>query len=201
MSTLNDTSSIHSISQHDTVKLDMRDALTTPHSNPSNPFAFTPDQLAALQDPKNIDLLHTYGGLEGVARGLHANVHTGLDPHTTIDANVTLLDITNDKQQIKDASVTVIEDTTAIIEPQHTGPYAQRSNVFGANVLPPVKGKNIFQLMWLAFNDKTLVIIYIYIYTHIHIVQRKVLISFLDFISCGRCCFIGCGFIRRYCSS
>ncbi|KAI9251295.1 PMCA-type calcium-translocating P-type ATPase [Helicostylum pulchrum] len=159
MSTLNDTSSLHSLNQHESVKLDMRDALTTPHSITTNPFAFTPDQLAALQDPKNIDLLNTYGGLDGVARGLHANVHKGLDPHTSIDSNITLLDITNDKQQIKDSSVTVIEDTTAIIEPQHTGPYAKRSNVFGANVLPPVKGKNIFQLMWLAVNDKTLILL------------------------------------------
>ncbi|KAI9339257.1 PMCA-type calcium-translocating P-type ATPase [Pilaira anomala] len=139
----------------------MRDALTTPHSNPTNPFAFTPDQLAALQDPKNIELLHTYGGLDGVAKGLHANVHTGLDPHTSFDSNITLMDITHDKQQIKDSIMT---EHVESVEQQHptehiTGPYAKRSQIFGLNLLPPVKGKNLFQLMWLAFNDKTLILL------------------------------------------
>lgn len=163
MSTLNNNSDVHSISQHEgSVKVDMRDALTTPHSNPTNPFAFTPDQLAALQDPKNIELLHTYGGLDGVAKGLHANVHTGLDPHTSFDSNITLMDITPDKQQIKDAIMTehvesVVDPTSPHPPTEHTGPYAKRSNVFGLNLLPPVKGKNLLQLMWLAFNDKTLV--------------------------------------------
>lgn len=138
----------------------MRDALTTLHSNPNNPFAFTPNQLAALQDPKNIDLLHTFGGLDGVAKGLHANVHTGLDPLTIFSPNITLHDITYDKQQIKEQIVTADPEPIETELIQHTGPYAKRATFFGANVLPPVKGKNLLQLMWLAFNDKTLVNIY-----------------------------------------
>ncbi|OAD07131.1 hypothetical protein MUCCIDRAFT_19942, partial [Mucor lusitanicus CBS 277.49] len=108
----------------------------------SNPFAFTPDQLAALQDPKNIDLLHTYGGLDGVAKGLHADVHHGLTPNTTADKHITLNDITLDASKLTTAST-----------------FAQRYSIFGRNALPPVKGKSIFQLMWMAFNDKTLILL------------------------------------------
>lgn len=176
------TSSLHSISQQDEsssiVKLDMRgDSLYTPHNDPENPFAFTPQQLSALQDPKNIELLHTYGGLEGVAKGLHANIHHGLDPSYKIDSNITLNDITFDKQQIKESASVAepalqedIEEeedkskkklkkspTALGLPPTPTGPFAKRMTIFGANVLPTVKGKNLFQLMWMAFNDKTLV--------------------------------------------
>jgi Ca2+-transporting ATPase len=161
----NDTSS--SINTQNEYKVDMRESLTTPHVNKSNPFAFTPDQLAALHDPKNIELLHTYGGLEGVARGLHADIHHGLTPNATFDKHVTLQDITLDPSKIN-TSTQVEEDiheptlkpstTSLSLTTEHvTGPYAERAKIFGANVLPPVKAKNIFQLMWLAFNDKTLV--------------------------------------------
>jgi Ca2+-transporting ATPase len=162
MSNNNSTSSIHSISQHESssIKVDMRDSLTTPHSNSSNPFAFIPDQLAALQDPKNIELLHLYGGLKGLEKGLHADTKTGLNPNTSIDSNITLNDVTNDKDQLKEKTE-YIED---IDQPKHheithdaTGPYAKRIAIFGSNVLPPVKGKSLLQLMWMAFNDKTLV--------------------------------------------
>ncbi|CAO3632203.1 unnamed protein product [Mucor fragilis] len=37
--------------------------------------------------------------------------------------------------------------------------FAQRYSIFGKNALPPVKGKSIFQLMWMAFNDKTLILL------------------------------------------
>jgi hypothetical protein len=168
------TSSLNSISQHDessVIKVDMRgNSLYTPHNNPENPFAFTPQQLSALQDPKNIELLHTYGGLDGVAQGLHADTGNGLNPNRKIDSNITLNDITSDKQQIKapGSDVEYVEDVEGVEDvqdksapktamPTPTGPYAKRMTVFGANVLPAVKGKNLFQLMWMAFNDKTLV--------------------------------------------
>lgn len=54
---------------------------------------------------------------------------------------------------------------TALIEPSAevgvkkagVGLFAQRKAVFGVNVLPEVPTKNIFQLMWMALQDKILV--------------------------------------------
>jgi len=168
-----DDSVVHT--KNESIQVDMRESLTTPHSNPSNPFAFTPDQLAALQDPKNIDLLHTYGGLDGVAQGLHADVHHGLTPNTTADKHITLNDITLDASKLTSASTVMSTDTDqdhASAPPNKTqlkkaatshsiipSQFAQRYSIFGKNALPPVKGKSIFQLMWMAFNDKTLILL------------------------------------------
>ncbi|KAI8989363.1 PMCA-type calcium-translocating P-type ATPase [Pilobolus umbonatus] len=132
----------------------MRDALTTPHSDPHNPFAFTPAQLSALYDPKNLPLLHVFGGLDGVAKGLHANVHSGLSPNMNIDSHITLNDVTLDASQLKEKSD--IPPTETITENETDDP---RTAIFGANILPDVKGKNIFQLMWMAFKDKTLILL------------------------------------------
>ncbi|KAG1465460.1 hypothetical protein G6F56_004882 [Rhizopus delemar] len=143
------------LTKADSVSVEMRDYLTAPHADPSNPFAFTSDQLSALQDPKNIVLLHAYGGLNGVAKGLHANTKTGLSPSTVIDSNITLNDITLDH--------TLIKEQSSLVQPteltEDGKPFHKRRSVFGENVLPVVKGKNLFQLMWMAFKDKTLILL------------------------------------------
>lgn len=168
---INDDDSVVN-TKNESIQVDMRESLTTPHSNPSNPFAFTPDQLAALQDPKNIDLLHTYGGLDGVAQGLHADVHHGLTPNTTADKHITLKDITLDSSKLTSASSVMSTDADQDQAPPNKqlkksatshsiipSQFAQRYSIFGKNALPPVKGKSIFQLMWMAFNDKTLILL------------------------------------------
>ncbi|KAI8072590.1 PMCA-type calcium-translocating P-type ATPase [Gongronella butleri] len=139
----------------DHVQVSMIDA-TTPHSDASNPFAFTPIQLSALMDPKNLPLLVTYNGLQGIARGLHADIVNGLpiDPSSEhIDKRVQLDDVKEPSSQQNAASSASLSPSTA------TTPFDTRAAVFGHNVLPPVKSKNIFQLMWMAFNDKTLILL------------------------------------------
>ncbi|KAG1071114.1 hypothetical protein G6F42_026057 [Rhizopus arrhizus] len=81
---------------NDEVKIDLRDNLT-PHNDPSNPFAFVPEQLSSLMDPKNVPLLRTYGGLEGVARGLHVDLASGLTPNAPAHQNITLDQVIRDK--------------------------------------------------------------------------------------------------------
>ncbi|KAG2226158.1 hypothetical protein INT45_003303 [Circinella minor] len=133
------------------IKIDMREDLVTAHNDNNNPFAFIPSQLEALMDPKNLDLLIKYGGLEGVARGLHAELHTGLSPNAEISNKVTLNSIMNESNNTNSANA----DTS--IKPINN--LEQRTHVFGTNVLPQIKGKNIFQLMFLAFRDKTLILL------------------------------------------
>ncbi|KAI9283425.1 PMCA-type calcium-translocating P-type ATPase [Sporodiniella umbellata] len=143
------------ITKTDSVSVEMRDHLTTPHADPHNPFAFTADQLSALQDPKNIELLHAYGGLQGIAKGLHTNAKEGLSPAQSIQSHISISDITHDKALIKPpASASQPADIVEDGKPFH-----QRRALFGENVLPVVKGKNLFQLMWMAFNDKTLILL------------------------------------------
>jgi P-type Ca2+ transporter type 2C len=137
------------------------------HQDPQNPFAFTTTQLSALYDPKNIELLAAYGGLEGIAQGLHSNIRDGLsnDENAPFES-ITLSAITDTQtfEESKDEMDNVATNEAATPAPtQHTTSgtrFGQRQAVFGSNVLPDVKAKNIFQLMWMAFNDKTLVCIF-----------------------------------------
>jgi hypothetical protein len=43
-----------------------------------NPFAFSPDQLSMLYNPKSLGVFHALGGLEGIAKGLRTDVKAGL---------------------------------------------------------------------------------------------------------------------------
>lgn len=153
----------------DQVKIDLRDHLNS-HQDPSNPFAFTPEQLGALIDPKNLPLLRAYGGLEGVARGLHSDLRSGLIPNAPNHQPITLDQIMKER---KDDSVLeelvrtptvhslgarqLTHRTDITISTPDITAFPQRRTVFGANVLPETASKNIFQLMWAAFQDKTLV--------------------------------------------
>ncbi|KAF7728364.1 hypothetical protein EC973_006172 [Apophysomyces ossiformis] len=147
-------------------RIDVQDDLV-PHSDPSNPFAFVPTQLSALMDPKNLRLLHTYGGLDGIARGLQVNLRTGLVPnakhHTPITLNEILAEDARFTKPIAATPTTgdLMVRRTNTVQSSHevTDAFPQRTNVFGANVLPEMKSKSIFQLMWIAFQDKTLILL------------------------------------------
>jgi Ca2+-transporting ATPase len=110
------------------------------HTDPTNPFAFTPPQLSALMDPKNMILLSQFGGLQGVALGLHASLTLGL---STTEQTCHAVSPTSSPEEINDEKLATMRS---------------RDSVFGRNVLPPVRSKTIFELMWCAFKDRTLVI-------------------------------------------
>lgn len=150
--------------QSSDIKIDLRDHLK-PHNDPSNPFAFVPEQLSALMDPKNLPLLYSYGGLNGIAKGLHVDLQTGLVPNVKIQTPVTLNDVMqHDHHQPEQPqrsprarSMTILSNATGVTKSDAAAAFPQRVSVFGRNVLPEVKAKSIFQLMWMAFQDKTLV--------------------------------------------
>ncbi|KAI8991524.1 PMCA-type calcium-translocating P-type ATPase [Mycotypha africana] len=153
------------------VKIDLRDNLT-PHNDPNNHFAFTPDQLSALIDPKNLPLLRSYGGLAGVARGLHVDLQQGLTPNAPNHPRITLNQILNEKDE--SASVEEVEfkrtstvhslgrqltHRTDVTATPDINAFPQRKSVFGTNILPETESKNLLQLMWIAFQDKTLILL------------------------------------------
>ncbi|CAO3686790.1 unnamed protein product [Umbelopsis ramanniana] len=136
------------------------------HQDPQNPFAFTTKQLSALYDPKNIELLAAYGGLEGIAKGLHSNARDGLstDENAPFEPiTLSALTDTNGTDESKyELSDGESKEHSTPPPAQHTTSgtrFGQRQAVYGSNVLPDVKAKNIFQLMWMAFNDKTLILL------------------------------------------
>ncbi|OAD02217.1 hypothetical protein MUCCIDRAFT_126632, partial [Mucor lusitanicus CBS 277.49] len=140
----------------------------------SNPFAFVPEQLSSLMDPKNVPLLRTYGGLEGVARGLHVDLASGLTPNAPAHQNITLDQVIRDKddsvyvEEIEFKRTPTVHSlggrqlthrTDATVPAPDLTAFPQRKAVFGANVLPETESKSIFALMWIAFQDKTLILL------------------------------------------
>jgi len=53
----------------------------------SGPFAFTPEQLYKLVDPKDPNLLNSYGGVKGITDGLRVNPDNGLSSDEGLDSH------------------------------------------------------------------------------------------------------------------
>lgn len=94
-----------------------------------NPFDYSPGQLNKLLNPKSLDALKALGGLEGLVRGLHTDISTGL-------------------------SVDEVSDQL-----NSRGPAAERVRVYGRNQLPPKKPKPIWKLAWITFQEPVLLLL------------------------------------------
>ncbi|KAG0366883.1 hypothetical protein BGX24_003499 [Mortierella sp. AD032] len=141
-------------SPHTTAPLSNAPIVDRPNNN--GPFSFTPDELMDLIDPKAPEKLEGYGGIEGILRGLHADPVKGL----ATSANGKSLDhVTSDggggeKPAIATGYQMGNVDTGAVS-------FADREEFFGKNVLPKRKPKSIFQLMWIALQEKILILLLI----------------------------------------
>ncbi|KAL4938019.1 hypothetical protein BDV06DRAFT_63326 [Aspergillus oleicola] len=98
-----------------------------------NPFAYSPGQLNKLLNPKSLPAFVALGGLPGLVSGLHTDLTAGL--------------------------------STGGADEKHTGSgsgndgFAERIRVFKQNVLPEKKATPLWKLMWLAYNDKVLILL------------------------------------------
>ncbi|KAH9052624.1 hypothetical protein EDB87DRAFT_1835780 [Lactarius vividus] len=153
------------------------------------PFAFKPLELAYLVDPKNLDNLERLGGVDGLLRGLGTNRHHGLSTKPTQPASRNP-EITNAAHQDCEETTPPKPDTT-ISSPigvpeglQHAAglgggfdaghlaslkvsarAYAatlqDRRCIYEHNILPQRPTKTLFLLMWLALQNKVLVLLLI----------------------------------------
>ena len=102
--------------------------------NPA-PFQFKPGQLCSLIDPENVEELRSMGGLSGLLAGLGTSKDSGLVPDTVAQAN-------GDAHRV---NATI----------------ADRERVYGRNLLPERKSKSLLTLMWLALQDRILILLII----------------------------------------
>ncbi|KAK5134990.1 hypothetical protein LTR08_005942 [Meristemomyces frigidus] len=123
-----------------------------------NPFAFAPGHMTKLLNPKSLGAFHAVGGLVGLEKGLRTDRTTGLSTdEQRLNGAVSIEQAT--------AKSSVSSDTTAVSSPDNAGHkssqggFDDRKRVFSDNRLPERKGKTIFQLMWLAYNDKVLIVL------------------------------------------
>ncbi|KAF2630934.1 calcium-translocating P-type ATPase [Macroventuria anomochaeta] len=127
----------------------------------NNKFAFSPGQLAKLYNPKSLGAFHALGGLDGLEKGLRTDRKAGLSiDEQHLDGAVTFEEATTPSQTQtppkSSANGAVPNDASKASGPNA---FADRRRVFSDNRLPEKKPKNIFQLAWMAYNDKVLLLL------------------------------------------
>ncbi|KAJ5247221.1 ATPase P-type K/Mg/Cd/Cu/Zn/Na/Ca/Na/H-transporter [Penicillium chermesinum] len=135
-----------------------------------NRFAFSPGQLNKLLNPKSFAAFRALGGLRGLEKGLRTDVRSGLSmDETTLDGTVAFEDAVASDSTSKSASAKSPLPTTTVTEGPSTPAsptssdtdekFADRRRVFGTNKLPERKLKSIWELAWIAYNDKVLILL------------------------------------------
>lgn len=134
---------------------------------PSNNFAFTPSQLHKLLTLRDLKALDFFGGLRGLAAGLRTDVAAGLSAdETNLDGSVSLDEAVAAGRESRPAVLQRIPPIsthhlhhTRRLGDNSASPFADRKRIFGANRLPRRRQKSFFKLMWIAFNDKLLILL------------------------------------------
>jgi Ca2+-transporting ATPase len=127
----------------------------------NNKFAFSPGQLGKLYNPKSLGAFYALGGLVGIEKGLRTDRKTGLSmDEQTLDGVVTFEEATTATEKLNaksnfDQSIAYTDSAPAA----GSNAFTDRKRVFSDNRLPVRKPKNIFQLAWIAYNDKVLLLL------------------------------------------
>ncbi|KAH8697337.1 putative P-type calcium ATPase [Talaromyces proteolyticus] len=127
-----------------------------------NKFAFSPGQLKKFLNPKNLGALHAVGGMAGLEKGIRTDRYSGLSiDETYLEGNVSFEDAVNVGNEYQNKTL-VGTDTVGTKSTQRSSPqelYVDRKRVYGTNVLPEKKIKTIWELAWIAYNDKVLILL------------------------------------------
>ena len=128
-----------------------------------NKFAFSVGQLNKLINPKSLAAFHALGGLAGLEKGLRTDTHTGLSiDETSLDGKVSF------KEAVQAGSMTdnelgpVKRRTTGTMAESPELPeaaFSDRKGIYKDNRLPEKKSKTIWELAWIAYNDKVLILL------------------------------------------
>ena len=130
-----------------------------------NRFAFSPGQLSKLFNPKSLGAFHALGGLRGLEKGLRTDRKSGLSiDERKLDGNVSFADATSlspEEVDYKDNTGRLTTRATTTGSNMHLSEHSffDRKRTFNDNLLPEKKAKSIFELAWLAYNDKVLILL------------------------------------------
>ncbi|OJI80378.1 hypothetical protein ASPTUDRAFT_193781 [Aspergillus tubingensis CBS 134.48] len=121
----------------------------------NNKFAFSPGQLNKLISPKCVGAFGAFGGLRALEKGLRTDVRSGLSmDETVLDGTVGTDGVV--AQSFMPPQLASVEGL-AVKQPQDR--FVDRRRVFGINKLPKKKLKSIWELVWIAYNDKVLILL------------------------------------------
>ncbi|KAJ5917433.1 ATPase P-type K/Mg/Cd/Cu/Zn/Na/Ca/Na/H-transporter [Penicillium verhagenii] len=126
----------------------------------NNKFAFSPGQLNKLLNPKSFAAFRALGGMRGLEKGLRTNVQSGLSvDETTLDGAVSFEEATTTSATTKASSPIDSPPGTGAIVTESDQSFGDRRRVYGTNILPERKLKTIWELAWIAYNDKVLILL------------------------------------------
>ena len=130
----------------------------------NNRFAFSPGQMTKLMNPKSVAAFHALGGLSGIEKGLRTDRLAGLSvDEKRLDGTVTFEDAvaacvqrppTTPERRLHRSSTSATAATQ-----RSDDSFFDRKRIFRDNRLPEKKAKSIFELAWLAYNDKVLILL------------------------------------------
>lgn len=134
-----------------------------------NRFGFSPGQLSKLF-PKSLAAFHALGGLAGIEKGLRTDRYSGLSvDEKKLDGSVSFGDAISptpspnfpDSADIKKNSRRSVTrtSTSATALQRAEDSFFDRKRIFKDNRLPAKKSKSIFELAWIAYNDKVIILL------------------------------------------
>lgn len=132
----------------------------------SNRFAFSPTQLHTLLTFRSLAALDAFGGLRGLAAGLRTDVAAGLSAdETELDDTIAFDEaVAAGREGRPPVYLPVQAEASAgvnlslrIGDPNPH--FVDRKRIFGTNRLPRRRHRSFLRLMWIAFNDKLLILL------------------------------------------
>ncbi|KAL3424469.1 calcium-translocating P-type ATPase [Phlyctema vagabunda] len=122
-----------------------------------NSFAFSPGQLNKLLNPKSLPAFIALGGLPGIARGLRSDVDSGLNiDEGVLDGKISFSEATRSEYK-KDGAYAA--SSRGAGKGGQPGSFSDRIRVYKANVIPQKTATPLWRLMWLAYQDKVLLLL------------------------------------------
>ncbi|GAO17882.1 hypothetical protein UVI_02030200 [Ustilaginoidea virens] len=145
----------------------LADELREASGAPSNNFAFSPSQLHKLLTLRSLAALDFFGGIRGLAAGLRTDIASGLSAdENTLDGSVSFDEAVAAGREARLPQLRSLQPPTSHsihnalrLSESPEGLFADRKGIFGVNRLPRRKQKSFLKLMWIAFNDKLLILL------------------------------------------
>lgn len=126
-----------------------------------NKFAFSPGQLNKLINPKNFAAFYALGGLAGLEKGLRTDRRSGLSiDELGLDGTISF-DEAIHASHAEPGRMKRTKSSGSMAAPVELSEnaFADRLRIFKDNRLPEKKAKTIWQLAWIAYNDKVLLLL------------------------------------------
>jgi P-type Ca2+ transporter type 2C len=128
-----------------------------------NKFAFTPGQLNKMINPKSLEAFYALGGLAGLEKGLRTDRYSGLSvDEVALDGVISFDDAVGARSTEKEFETvkrTTTSGTMGTPAEVTSESFSDRKRIFKDNRLPQKKTKTIWELAWIAYNDKVLILL------------------------------------------